>query len=163
LEDEERRELVSEFKEKALPALVERLERQVKYLENKTINDFEFVISQLVLEVMNECRQIAQIESFSALDRTVKGAITKATIAGFNGVLPLNYPFVIAFLEVQKEGSSYIIALPRSILPAFEKLPTPNIVPICIARDIEDMKIRRVRLDDIILPDEDDGEEPLSF
>ncbi len=124
---------LKEFREKTITELAQVLHSKAADLRGDQKEFFKLVrrLYDQATRALGEVMVAGLLDFDLQTVRMIFGRI----IADFNGALPMDYPFAIAFGKSQEPpGDLSIMVIPRTLIPGLHDLLNPAFAPFCLAK-----------------------------
>ncbi len=126
-------EILDRFCKEILAPNAAELKLHVDHLKDKDITEFGKVAGQLIKRSMASLHQMLEMPvggTFASICPGLGDNISFETVASFNEVLPLDFPYLTALFRHPELKYYLILFLERKLIPGAHDLLNPRVVPI---------------------------------
>jgi len=131
--------ILENFNTKILDGLTRILTDYREELKKKSVGSFNSVTTYLANQAISKFKTLHPEQS-ELEDATLHILLISAIVEKFNGVLPLDYPYVIVLLDIEDESPRlHLATIPRALVPVLYESVNTNMVPICFIKTRSDL------------------------
>jgi len=132
-------EILENFNTKILDGLTQILTDYKDELKKKSVGSFNTAATYLANQAISKFKALHPEQS-ELKDATLHMLLIAAIVEKFNGVLPLDYPYVIVLLNIEDESPRlHLATIPRTLVPVLYESINTNMVPICVTKTRSDL------------------------
>lgn len=163
MREKKRQAILREFSLRILEPLIEELKEIQAELAGVTSDEFISGTTHLLDAAVEGFLDVAGVKNFDDIKDDALGARGIGyIISGLNSALPLDHPYIIAYLVTKDTGIGRFIATSRSKLSGRHDILSQNILPVFEADSVEAALRDELRLQRIITPEHEREENPES-
>jgi len=127
------REIIEKLEKEIIQKRAEALEGAADELRHLSGRAFGVVVNYLAKDVLAALLRLAGKSSADTLSGELQIRYLAGVVAGFNGVLPADYPFIVIAVDIADEPGMTLMTMRRSLIPSTHEMTSRAVVPICFA------------------------------
>jgi|GEM_PF-3868850 len=128
---------LEQFKAGVLGPAMRKLNGMKEDLRSGTLRDFRVATQSLITELLDSLIRITGMQYIDDIPDPIKSGAVGLIVSGLNGVLPLDYPFIITIREIKTVPGIDLGCILREDLPGAHDILSRNIIPIVYKNTVD--------------------------